>query len=927
MEEAEYEKRRAKRSRKRRKILCLLLILSLLIIAIVLILYFVVVPLLSEEEPLHFRLPSDLVPEYYVLHIHPRLTDDNFTFVGNVTINVVCASSTTRVILHAKDLDISDTKITESDSRVSIKNTKFDVDNEFFIINTKQQLKKDHRYQIEMVFSGHLRNDSKGFYWKNYTSDGESKLLAATNFEPTYARRAFPCFDEPALKASFDVTVLRPKRYNSLSNMRKKRTETRDDRVEADVYHSTVKISTYLVAFFVGEFSGTAVEKTDVSIWAKSKSTASKIKDGLEEAIKLYDDILKRLQFPRPENKIDILAIPNDDDDDDEPDREDERKKATVGWGLITADEDALILDKDDSLDRKQMAVSRITRALAHQLFGNVVTPKWWNDAWLSESLATYLETYEIDESYDDWNWMDKSTMRLNEYVEEDCSKVEHVVSDNVTKPWKISQQLDSFAVSLKGWRILRMLNYIMGDKHFWDGLSNFLKDKAFKSVDQDEFWDYMTKAQSKHYAFDLKTLLKNWMINPGHPLITVSRQDSSTTFRLTQVSCRNDSSTLWKIPITYIDQKKRSHKEKIDTWLLSSNGTVNTSADKHNWLLLNPEQTAFYHVNYDKENWDLLASQLVDDFEEIPAVNRYQLLFDSLYFARKNLSSYENFLNIMTYLEQEEDDNVVEFLALSNLSEIAKMVRRRAGDDWKEFIGKITKKLYERKFKREKSGEKMESETKLTLKKEILSGICSVNESSCVNLAIEKYEEWIKRGKDIHRNDRPLVKLFLCTAIRNESFRWEEVENYFKSLRGKFPSDDVIYALGCVNNQYNLHRVLNAALFKKPKYLPFVIDSILDQSKWEVVFDVITTERSRMLENSDRFKASMEILTQKISNSDELAKMNQVYETFKKQDMPKDERIFLERLIKKTEKRISSEDLQLDEIVRWLRNKNWKRV
>ncbi|XP_023212322.1 uncharacterized protein LOC111615155 [Centruroides sculpturatus] len=167
------------------------------------------------------------------------------------------------------------------------------------------------------------------------------------------------------------------------------------------------------------------------------------------------------------------------------------------------------------------------------------------------------------------------------------------------------------------------------------------------------------------------------------------------------------------------------------------------------------------------------------------------------------------------------------------------------------------------------------------TLKKEILSGICSVNESSCVNLAIEKYEEWIKRGKDIHRNDRPLVKLFLCTAIRNESFRWEEVENYFKSLRGKFPSDDVIYALGCVNNQYNLHRVLNAALFKKPKYLPFVIDSILDQSKWEVVFDVITTERSRMLENSDRFKASMEILTQKISNSDELAKVRNVFFIF----------------------------------------------
>lgn len=881
------------------------------------------VPLLSKEQPLDFRLPNDLVPEYYNLQIQPRLVENNFTFRGNVTISVLCVSSTRKITLHAKDLEILDTKVFESESNLGVRKVKKDSENDFLILYMKVDLKQNKRYQIKISFSGYLSDVSQGFYWKNYTYKGQTKYMAATNFKPTYARRAFPCFDEPDLKATFGITIIRSEKEMSLSNMPKKSTENREDGWKADVYKDTIKISTYLVAFMVGDFHNNENKRTEnrtMSLWTKSRSVDREIKEVVRESNEIFDSYLKNLDFHLTLEKVDILVIPNDSE---EPISEFGTDGALGCWGLIMIDEHNMNFDSKVDLDTRQVSTSRIAHAITHHLFGNIVTPKWWNDAWLSESIATYMEMVEVDVLHSDWKWLNKSIIRSNKYVEEDCSKDSHIVSMTVDKPSKIMDQLNNFAVSIKGARILRMISHIMGEKNFLDGLSKFLKDKAFKSVDQDEFWSYLIEAQSdinKTLKLELKGLI-NWIHNPGHPLVTATIQTSSNMIHLNQVSCRKDSSTLWKIPVIYIDEHKET-KEKSITWLSTSNKSIEPSKNV-DWVLINPEQMGFYQVNYDKENWKRLAKKLAEDHKEIPAVNRFQLLFDSLYFARKNLSSYENFFNVLTYLHNEQDDNVIEFLAIANLSDIGKVVRRRVSKEWKEYIGIITKTLYERKFKDEKFDTKTESETKLLLKKEIFTGVCAINEPFCIDMAAEKYKNWIEKKKKITRNERPLMKLFLCIAVKDDTSRWEDAFDYFKNLTGKFPAGEIIYALGCRTNELQLFEAVKNVIFDDVNYLTNIFESILDNSNWEVIFKILGSLWNRLQQN---FNEVIKTLTEVIANREELAKVNEFYKTHKDK-MTKSQMNSFEKCVKKAEKRISLMDYQLPDIINWLQKRNWKEV
>lgn len=758
----------------------------------------------------YVRLPRSVVPEHYDVELQPYIIPDNFTFDGKVRIFIRILEATDNVTLHINNVTVDEKSVkltlVQSEKEQEILSTSQDEEKQFFILHPKDKLKEGELYQIYMEYVGSLNDQLVGFYRSSYTDgEGNKKWIATTQFQPTDARRAFPCFDEPGLKATFNITLVRWNNMTSLSNMPIYKTENRGDEYVADYFQKTVRMSTYLLAFIVSDFKSAGTSK--FSVWSRENvlNTTSYGLDIGPKVLKFYESFFN---VPYPLPKTDMVAIP------------DFGAGAMENWGLITYRETAMLYDpRYSSAGNKQRVATVIAHELAHQWFGNLVTPAWWDDLWLNEGFASYVEYLGVNAVHPDWEMDEQFVVDdLQDVMDLDCLKTSHPISVPVRHPDEINEIFDRISYG-KGASIIRMMKYFLGDRNFKTGLSNYLNAKKFDSAVQDDLWEHLTTVQNKENRIDVKVVMDSWTLQTGYPVVEVIRDYSLGTaevkqhrFLLEREDGENDASNYqWEIPFTFTDALNPDWTPTTKLWLHKTNGTISRLPGTSYWIVCNVQEVGYYRVNYDEHNWKLLVQQILTDHKKIHTVNRAQIIDDSLDLARAGQLSYQLALNTTMYLKK-EDDFVPWKAALNAFSFIDSMICRSAVyGKWKNYIIDQLKPLYESLGWDEPAGESI---LKQFMRSSTLAWMCSYGYKDCVTKAQEKFDQWKKDTSNtaiIPPNHRNVV---FCTAVKHGgeeawNFLWEK----YKKAHIASEKDKFMYALACAKEPWLLTRYLNWSL------------------------------------------------------------------------------------------------------------------
>ncbi|XP_059490233.1 aminopeptidase N isoform X2 [Neocloeon triangulifer] len=781
-------------------------------------------PALAPPKVKDVRLPRSVVPDRYHVRLVPHLwgTGSNFTFSGSVNIKVNVTEDTNNITLHANELIIKQeaTRIFAatpgSDTlggSVTVTSQSRDVPRQFYILHTSETLKKGKTYEVQMTFTGKLNDLLQGFYRSSYQQNNQSKWIATTQFQPTDARQAFPCFDEPALKAKFKISLARPKGLSSVSNMPKKNSQSEPvDGLpgwEWDHFEESVPMSTYLVAFVVSEFS--RMDNGSFSVWTRRdaiQQAAYSLQVG--PAILKYFEQYFQLPFPLP--KIDMVALP------------DFAAGAMENWGLITYRETAMLYEEGVSASSsKQRVATVVSHELAHQWFGNLVTPEWWTDLWLNEGFATYVEYLGVDAVEPSWQIMEQFVIdEIQNVFSLDALETSHPISIEVGHPDEINEIFDRISYH-KGASIIRMMDHFLTHDVFSKGLNNYLKKKAFKSATQNDLWTALTDQayadKALQSSMSVAKIMNTWTLQTGFPVIKVDRNypDGSAVIKQSRFLLNPDSNVTkqeyWWVPITYTTASvKDFNTTKPSLWLKKEPKSTISDLPRGDteWLILNIQQTGFYRVNYDEKNWALLTKALnSENFSGIHVINRAQLLDDALALARAGHLDYGTALDVTKYLERELD-YIPWKAALNSLNYIDNMlVRTAAYANFKAYMRNLIERLYVDTGSEEKPGE-----PQLTIYKrvKVMSWACSLGHEGCINHSISVFNQWLKSPNPDQQNPVPanLKNVIYCTAIKHGGQKeWDFVwQRYLKSNVGS-ERDLLLTSLGCTRETWLLNRYL----------------------------------------------------------------------------------------------------------------------
>jgi aminopeptidase 2 len=377
-------------------------------------------------------------------------------------------------------------------------------------------------------FTGTLNDNMAGFYRSSYNGeDGSTKYLATTQMEPTDARRAFPCFDEPALKAQFTITLVADKALTCLSNMDAVSEKEVDavyggGKKKAVTFRETPLMSTYLLAFIVGELK--VIETNEFRIPVRVFATPDKdIEHGrfsldlAAKTLKFYEEKFDS-QFPLP--KMDMVAIP------------DFSAGAMENWGLVTYRVVDLLFDeKTSGASTKQRVAEVVQHELAHQWFGNLVTMDFWEGLWLNEGFATWMSWYSCNAFYPEWKvWEGYVTDNLQSALSLDSLRSSHPIEVPVKRADEINQIFDAISYS-KGSCVLRMVSKYLGEQTFMEGIRRYLKKHAFGNTQTGDLWAALADASGK----DVEKIMEIWTKNVGYPVVSVTEDTKNSSIHVKQ--------------------------------------------------------------------------------------------------------------------------------------------------------------------------------------------------------------------------------------------------------------------------------------------------------------------------------------------------------------------------------------------------------
>ena len=619
-------------------------------------------------------LPDNVRPVHYDLTLTPNF--DDFTFDGEVDITVQMQPGTTEIVLNCAEIDIKSAAVswadTDGEHTQEANGIAYDADAETATISIAgtpaDGLTGDQH--LRMAFTGELNDKLRGFYRSQYTNpEGETAYLATTQFEATDARRALPCWDEPAVKATFQVTLNVPAEMAAVSN-----TPIIEERpgptagTKTVVFDATPIMSTYLLAFVIGDLTHIEKEAADgtvVGIWM----TRGKEEQGqfaLDTSVKLLSFFNDYFGIPYPLPKLDHLAIP------------DFAAGAMENWGCVTYRETALLVDPENSsAGTRQRVAEVVAHEMAHMWFGDLVTMDWWDDLWLNESFATWVGTKAVDWLFPEWSmWTQFVNMDTNRAFNLDGLKNSHPIEQEVLNPAEVSQLFDAISYS-KGGSVLRMLENFLSPGAFRRGLNIYLNRHSYANARTTDLWRALEESSGQ----PVNTIMSSWTGQTGYPVLDVAassaegglalevKQERFVFDSILDDGSRDEEEQVWPVPLTVTAAGAGITATLVNA--ASDTITVDTPSQPE-WFKVNPDQTGFYRVNYTDADWDRLAPAIAK--QTLPATDRLGIQNDAYALAKAGLLGIGRFLSLAEAYQGETDASVWSDLA-TNLREIEGLI------------------------------------------------------------------------------------------------------------------------------------------------------------------------------------------------------------------------------------------------------------
>ncbi|TGO42655.1 hypothetical protein BHYA_0006g00580 [Botrytis hyacinthi] len=467
-------------------------------------------------------LPANVIPRHYDLTLEPDFK--KHTYEGTVIIDLDVADDTTSISLNTLELEIHSTKVTSGSEAISsTPDVSYNEDSQTTKVAFKQTIPKGTKAQIEMKFTGQLNDKMAGFYRSTYkNADGSEGILATTQMEPTDARRAFPCFDEPALKAEFTITLVADKHLTCLSNMDVASETEVEGNKKAVKFNKSPQMSTYLLAFIVGELNYIETDKfrIPVRVYAPPNQDIEHGRFSLDLAARTLEFYEKTFDSPFPLPKMDMVAIP------------DFSAGAMENWGLITYRVVDLLFDeKTSGASTKERVAEVVQHELAHQWFGNLVTMDFWDGLWLNEGFATWMSWYSCNIFYPEWKvWQNYVTDNLQSALGLDSIRSSHPIEVPVKRADQVNQIFDAISYS-KGSCVLRMIASYLGEDVFMEGIRQYLKKHAYGNTQTGDLWDALSKASGK----DVSAVMDIWTKQVGYPVVSVTENEDGKSIHVKQ--------------------------------------------------------------------------------------------------------------------------------------------------------------------------------------------------------------------------------------------------------------------------------------------------------------------------------------------------------------------------------------------------------
>lgn len=612
------------------------------------------------------RLPQHISPQKYELTIRPDL--ESFTFTAEETIDVMMAQSDASITLHSKLLEVLDGHFIAGKSRIDISKITYNAKVETVTLSFAKPLPKG-KGKLYLDFRGIISENLRGFYRSQYTHKGKTKHLATTQFEATDARRAFPCFDEPAHKAVFEITLIIPKHLTAISNTIETPTPKgveHDPGFKVVKFAPTPKMSTYLLAYTIGDFESiqstpAAKGKTKKAAGAKQSTTVrifttpgkkQHAKFALNVATRTLDFLNEYFAIPYPLPVLDLIAIP------------DFAAAAMENWGAVTFRESALLVDeKNTAFANKQHIAEVIAHELVHQWFGNLVTMEWWTHLWLNESFASFMSYVVLDELFPEWNIWTRFVMHDHaSALELDSLDNTHPIEVEVNHPDQISEIFDAISYD-KGASVLRMLQHYIGNDKFRDGLRYYLKKHSYKNTESVHLWDAFEKVSKK----PINAFMKQWITKPGYPIISVLETKtgilrvSQERFNLKQ---KKNDRTIWPIPLQFeLKKDELSAQEVLNTKFKE----FKVSADNI-YIKSNPQETGFFRTLYSPSLLAKLCKPIAE--KQLAVTDRFGIIRDIFAMVKSDRLPTSVYLEFLSAYKN-EDSYIVWTEILGGMREI----------------------------------------------------------------------------------------------------------------------------------------------------------------------------------------------------------------------------------------------------------------
>ncbi|CAF4523515.1 unnamed protein product [Rotaria sp. Silwood1] len=607
------------------------------------------------------RLPTTINPSHYRLYIDASQLEE-YIFQGTVDIDIQINEIVNEIILNSMNLNITKIEFQHYDFNFTLNGSvEYNENYEQVIMKFNQQLNPGNG-RLYLSFRGKINDQLNGFY----RTKARNRIGASTQFEPGYARQAFPCFDEPSFKANFTITIRAPKNLTTLSNMPLKSKYDDGNDTCVHEFDSSPVMSTYLVAYVIGHYDYDETrDSNDVLI--RVYTPIGRQEQGLfalNTAAKMLPFFANYFGIKYPLKKLDMIAIA------------DFGSGAMENWGLATFRETYLLVDPYTSTQKtKQDVALVVAHELAHQWFGNLVTMKWWNDLWLNEdNFASWIEFLAVDNVYPEYDiWTQFVSDTLATCMIPDALHNSHPIEMPIQKPTEIDEIFDEITYG-KGSSVIRLLHAYVGSEAFRIGLSNYLAEYAYKNTVTDNLWSHLSKASNQSHLSDILT---TWTKQMGYPLLTVEQKQEGNNRLITIEQIRfladgtKDDSLRWKIPINICT---KSHPNET-VYQLFLNGVKRQeflleNIPETDWIKLNLFSVGIYRVHYPQSMLEALTPGI--RHHTLSPQDRFNIQADVYAIARAGHIDYVAYLKLLRYAYKDEENLTVWKSILRQLSELS---------------------------------------------------------------------------------------------------------------------------------------------------------------------------------------------------------------------------------------------------------------